>query len=116
MSGNIPPFNGFSRVTAFISGEGDQASIRGIRIIKPILGLKCEGQRPQEKEACDVYVSGSKQNDSLLAPHTPFTILQAFVMTADLNMFYTGDSLLTHGTIVTHPVFRELTFFLNQYI
>jgi hypothetical protein len=37
-------------------------------------------------------------------------------MTADLIMLYTGDPLLTHGTIVSDPVFRELSLFLNQYI
>ena len=37
-------------------------------------------------------------------------------MTADLIVLYTADALLAHGTIVPDPVFRELSFFLNQYI
>ena len=51
-----------------------------------------------------------------LTARTTLALFQALVVTADLIVFDTGDSFLTHGTVVAHPVFRELPLFPDQYI
>lgn len=43
-------------------------------------------------------------------------MLQPPVMAAYLIMLHTGDSMLSHGTVVTHTVFRELSLFPDKYI
>lgn len=54
------------------------------------------------------------QNLGLLATYTPTVLLQSLILTADFIMLYTGNTLLAHGTIMSHPVFGEFPFFLNQ--
>ena len=47
-------------------------------------------------------------------PDTSTILLEPLVVTADLVMLYTGDSFLSHGPVVPHPVFGKLSFFLDQ--
>ena len=43
-------------------------------------------------------------------------MFQSLVMTADLIMLHAGYTLLVHFTVVSYPVFRELTFLFYKYI
>jgi len=61
-------------------------------------------------------VSVTAHIDESGASYAPFTFFQALVMATYLIVLYTCDPLLPHGTVVSHPVFREFTLFLDQYI
>ena len=60
-----------------------------------------------------IYVDGPTKLEGLTSRAT-LALFQALVVAADLIVFDTGDAFLTHGTVVSHPVFGEPSFFLDQ--
>jgi hypothetical protein len=64
-------------------------------------------------EQRDIYVKISA-TEVYLTTRAALILLQSLIVAADLIVFDTGNAFLSHGLVMSYPIFGETAFFLHK--